>query len=84
MSDNPASEPPVAPRQRRRKRRPAVRTIDRTVPSPCVAVCAFDGEPFCRGCLRNADEIRNWMIMDRQEKLVVLENIRRRKVDGIS
>jgi predicted Fe-S protein YdhL (DUF1289 family) len=49
------------------------------VPSPCLSVCRFDGEPFCRGCYRNADEIREWIIMTREQKLTVLEEIARRR-----
>ncbi|MEM7194955.1 MAG: DUF1289 domain-containing protein [Pseudomonadota bacterium] len=63
------------PNRRRSRSRAA---IDRTVPSPCVAVCAFDGQAHCRGCKRTADEIRNWMIMTREQKLEVLERIRNR------
>ncbi|MFT5259583.1 MAG: putative Fe-S protein YdhL (DUF1289 family) [Saprospiraceae bacterium] len=29
--------------------------------------------------MRNADEIREWMIMSREQKLTVLENIEQRK-----
>ena len=76
--NNDINSSPPAPRQRRRtKRRPAV--IDRSVPSPCLAVCRFDGEPYCVGCYRNADEIREWMIMSREQKLEVLEKIQVRK-----
>ena len=58
--------------------------IDVSVPSPCLSVCRFDGEPFCRGCHRNADEIRDWMIMTREQKLEVLEKLelRRREETG--
>ena len=66
-----------ARRQRRRQRLQA--PVDYLVPSPCVSVCAFNGDPFCRGCYRSADEIRNWIIMTREQKLDVLEHIRRRR-----
>lgn len=75
-------EPDVKPageaRQRRRRpRRPLM--IDNTVPSPCLSVCRFDGEPYCVGCYRNADEIREWIIMTREQKLEVLSKLERRK-----
>lgn len=62
--------------RRRRRQRPE---IDHSVPSPCVAVCAYDGSGLCKGCLRNSDEIREWMIMSAEQKLAVLEQIELRK-----
>ena len=56
-----------------------VTLMDETVPSPCVAVCAFNGESFCQGCYRNQDEIREWMIMTREQKLEVLDRISDRR-----
>ncbi|MEJ2177994.1 MAG: DUF1289 domain-containing protein [Gammaproteobacteria bacterium] len=75
-------EPDIKPagetRQRRRRpRRPLM--IDNTVPSPCLSVCRFDGEPYCVGCYRNVDEIREWIIMTREQKLEVLGKLERRK-----
>ncbi len=66
-----------SPRTRRRRRRAVP---DTTVPSPCVAVCEYDGEGLCKGCLRNADEIRDWMIMSREQKLAVLELLEQRRL----
>jgi len=71
---------PENPRARRPRRRGVRRReIDDSIPSPCVKVCLFKGTPFCDGCLRTQDEIRNWMIMSRSEKLAVLERIAKRK-----
>jgi predicted Fe-S protein YdhL (DUF1289 family) len=61
---------------RRKKKRPE---IDHSVPSPCVKVCQFSGSEFCDGCYRNIDEIREWMIMSREQKLLALDNISVRK-----
>jgi len=68
---------------RRRGQRKSM-MMDTSVPSPCLSVCRFDGEPFCRGCYRNVDEIREWMIMDREQKLEVLEkvSVRRKQETG--
>ena len=64
-------------KRRRARRGPAL--IDTTVESPCLSVCRFDGEPYCVGCFRNADEIREWMIMTREQKLQVLSRLPERK-----
>ncbi len=65
-------------RGRRRTGRPR-RTFDQSVPSPCIAVCTLDDDDVCIGCLRTADEIREWMILEREEKLAVLERVRARR-----
>lgn len=66
-------------RQNRRRGQRQTTRIDTSVPSPCLSVCRFDGEPFCRGCYRNIDEIREWMIMNREQKLDVMEKITERR-----
>lgn len=73
--DDTDSKP--ASRRRRARRRSA--TIDTSVPSPCVAVCEYDGKGYCKGCFRDADEIREWMIMTREQKLAVLELLDQRR-----
>lgn len=40
--------------------------------SPCKRVCRLDEDGMCVGCFRNLDEIANWSIMDKEEKLDVL------------
>ncbi|MEZ5450572.1 MAG: DUF1289 domain-containing protein [Thiolinea sp.] len=53
---------------------------DTTVPSPCIGVCMLDRDSgLCEGCLRNIDEIRNWIIMNRDEKLAVLAQLELRR-----
>ncbi len=63
--------------RRRGRHRPP--ELDTSVPSPCSSVCRFDGESFCRGCYRNADEIREWIILSREQKLAVLERLAKRR-----
>lgn len=63
----------------RRRNRPKPE-LDTSVPSPCVMVCDIDTDVgLCRGCLRDIDEIREWIIMTRNEKLGVLAKIEQRK-----
>jgi predicted Fe-S protein YdhL (DUF1289 family) len=73
MTDEPNS---TRPPSRRKRKRPE---IDHSVPSPCIRVCQFSGTDFCDGCYRNIDEIREWMIMSREQKLLTLEKISERK-----
>ncbi len=69
----------VRPRRRSRGRR----TIDHSVPSPCIAVCTIDdANGQCLGCRRTIDEIRDWPILSREEKLAVLDLLAERRRDG--
>lgn len=70
------------PRTRRRKN--IVRKqFDTTIPSPCIGVCWLnDKTQLCDGCFRNVDELRDWMIMDKAEKLDVLARIEQRQIDA--
>ena len=80
--DQSPPEGPVSPamsraeaRAQRRARRQRLRPIlDSSVPSPCIAVCQIDQvRGHCLGCYRTLDEIRDWPILPREEKLTVLE-----------
>ncbi len=67
-------------RAARRARRKAAlgRTIDTSVPSPCISVCQIDSAiDECIGCRRTIDEIRDWIIMTAEEKKAVLARIAR-------
>jgi predicted Fe-S protein YdhL (DUF1289 family) len=59
-----------------RRRASPVRNIDHTIPSPCVKVCQFKkDELVCKGCYRSQDEVRNWMIMSKDDKLKSLAQV---------
>jgi len=38
------------------------------VASPCISICALDGDDVCTGCYRSADEIRLWSLMNNEER----------------
>lgn len=68
---------------RPRRRNRARRVIDHSVPSPCIAVCTIDDATGqCLGCRRTIDEIREWPILSREEKLAVLDLLTERRRDG--
>ena len=50
-----------------------------TISSPCISVCELDDSNVCKGCFRTIDEIRDWGVMTREQKLQVLENSELRK-----
>ncbi|MBX2883269.1 MAG: DUF1289 domain-containing protein [Granulosicoccus sp.] len=77
-SVDPGNEPAADPVNTRRRRRRQRRVPDSTVPSPCIAVCQYNENNLCAGCLRTPDEIRDWIIMSREEKLAVLASIETR------
>lgn len=59
--------------------------LDNTVPSPCIGVCWLDDKTgLCEGCLRSGDEIRDWMLMTREQKLQLLQLLEQRSRAGLS
>jgi len=66
----------------RRRPRP-IRNIDHYIPSPCIKVCQFKkDELVCRGCYRSQDEVRNWMIMSKEQKLASLAQVELRQAEA--
>ena len=60
--------------------------VDKTVDSPCIQVCTYDEEEeFCIGCYRTKQELQDWLIMTREQKLETLKKIeeRSKKTDKI-
>ena len=55
--------------------------VDKTVDSPCIKVCTYDEEEeFCIGCYRTKQELQDWLIMTRQQKLEVFKKIEERQL----
>lgn len=68
---------------RTRRRTTPRKPLDTSVPSPCIGVCWLHEETgLCEGCFRTGDEIRDWMIMDREQKLGLLEVLAVRSGNG--
>ena len=54
---------------------------DKTVDSPCINVCMYDEEEeFCIGCYRTKQELQDWLIMTREQKLKTLKKIEERQL----
>jgi len=50
--------------------------VDKTVDSPCIQVCTYDEEEeFCIGCYRTKQELQDWWIMTREQKLEALKKL---------
>jgi len=51
------------------------------IPSPCTGVCRIGAETqLCEGCLRTRDEIRNWRKSSNDERLLVLQELKKRRM----
>ncbi|MGB0846112.1 MAG: DUF1289 domain-containing protein [Thiolinea sp.] len=76
---------PLQPAGRPRRRKNINRKVpDTSVPSPCLSICMMDdASGVCDGCFRTLDEIREWIIMDKEEKLAVLAKLEQRRDDAI-
>lgn len=70
---------------RNRRRNSPRPLLDNTVASPCIGVCWLNDETgLCEGCLRSGDEIRDWMIMTREQKLQLLQLLEQRSRGELS
>jgi len=47
----------------------------RAVLTPCIGVCALDGEGICMGCQRTTDEIARWGVMDDDERMHLMDDV---------
>lgn len=54
------------------------------IPSPCVGICALDGETDrCLGCLRTRAEIQEWPRATNERKYEMLQSLKDRRIaDG--
>ena len=67
----------VATTEDKKKNKLAHKQVDKTVVSPCIQVCTYEEEEeFCIGCHRTKQELQNWWIMTREQKLEVLKKLR--------
>ena len=65
----------------KKKNKLAHKQVDKTVDSPCIQVCTYDEEEeFCIGCYRSKQELQDWWIMTREQKLEALKKIEERQL----
>ena len=53
--------------------------VKEEVLSPCVLICDYGPDGYCKGCFRDPDEITDWVYMTNEEKLEVLRMVEERK-----
>lgn len=54
------------------------------IASPCVNNCQLNEEDVCMGCYRSLQEIGDWMLLNSEQRLEVLQRSQeRRKQDGM-
>ena len=71
----------VATTEDKKKYKLTHKLVDKTVDSPCINVCAYDKEEeFCIGCYRTNQELQDWLIMTREQKLKTLKKIEERQL----
>jgi predicted Fe-S protein YdhL (DUF1289 family) len=72
----------IEAKQRRREERRVLRlrALMEGPPSPCISVCQIDDVTgLCLGCRRTIDEIRDWIIMPKEEREKLLETLAQRR-----
>ena len=71
----------VATTEDKKKYKLAHRQVDKTVDSPCINICTYDEEEeYCIGCYRTKQELQDWLIMTRAQKLKILKKIEERQL----
>jgi uncharacterized protein len=72
----------IEAKQRRREERRVLRlrALAEGPPSPCISLCQIDDTTgLCLGCRRTIDEIRDWIIMPKEEREKLLEALAQRR-----
>ena len=70
----------VATTEDKKKYKLTLKQVDKTVDSPCIQVRTYDEEEeFCIGCYRTKQELQDWLIMTREQKLEVLKKLEERQ-----
>ena len=65
----------------KKKYKLTLKQVDKTVDSPCIQVCTYDEEEeYCIGCYRTKQELQDWLIMTRAQKLKTLKKIEERQL----
>ncbi|MEH6632486.1 MAG: DUF1289 domain-containing protein [Halopseudomonas aestusnigri] len=71
--------------RRRLRREKLLNELDTSIPSPCTSVCQMDDlTQLCIGCHRTIDEIRDWVIMTKDEKSDLLDMIGQRSTGMVA
>ena len=53
----------------------------KAIDSPCTKVCTYDEEEeYCIGCYRTKQELQDWWIMTREQKLEILKKLEERQL----
>ena len=50
-------------------------TSYRAVLSPCIGICRLDAQGLCEGCHRSDVEIANWLQMNDDQRLHLIETV---------
>ena len=70
----------VATTKDKKKYKTIQKKVDKTVESPCTNICKYDSkEEFCIGCYRTKQELQDWWIMTREQKLETLKKLKERQ-----
>ena len=72
---------PMAKNILKKKYKLTHKQVDKTIDSPCIQICTYDEkEEFCIGCYRTKQELQDWWIMTRKQKLETLKKLEERQL----
>lgn len=49
--------------------------VYRAVLSPCIGICNLGDDGLCEGCHRTPSEIADWLYMNDDQRLRLMENV---------
>ena len=52
------------------------------IKSPCVDICQYDENQICIGCKRTKTEAKTWWRLTDEEKLQIIEDVKKRKSEN--
>lgn len=50
-----------------------------SIESPCIRNCCLDDNDLCYGCFRHIEEIKQWTLVDDEQKKAILTRAKVRK-----
>jgi predicted Fe-S protein YdhL (DUF1289 family) len=56
--------------------------LSEKIKNPCVDICQYDENQICIGCKRTKTEAKTWWRLIDEEKLQIIENVKKRKSES--
>ena len=51
------------------------------ISTPCIRKCQLIDDSYCLGCKRTWQQIKNWSKYSEEQRLEIIEELKRKKID---